>query len=63
VTVSAFLEDRLQFGDIPRLIRAACEAHTAVPVSTIDGVLAADKWAREWTNRRIAERATSPAAG
>jgi 1-deoxy-D-xylulose-5-phosphate reductoisomerase len=54
VAVAAFLDERLQFGEIPRLIRAACEAHTAVPVSSIDGVLAADKWARRWASERIA---------
>jgi hypothetical protein len=57
VAVSAFLDERLPFGEIPRLIRAACEAHTAQSVLTLDGVLAADNWARQWTSRRIAERA------
>src|SRR5262249_54110038 len=59
VAVSAFLDERVRFGEIPRLIRSACEAHTAVPVTSLDGVLAADKWARDFTSQRIAANATT----
>ncbi len=34
------------FGDIPRLIRAACAAHAPGPAAGLDAVLAADAWAR-----------------
>jgi 1-deoxy-D-xylulose-5-phosphate reductoisomerase len=53
VAVAAFLDEKIKFGDIPRLIRAACEAHTPQPASSLDTVLAADRWARDWVERKI----------
>jgi 1-deoxy-D-xylulose-5-phosphate reductoisomerase len=64
VAVAAFLDEKIKFGDIPRLIRAACEAHTPQPASSLDTALAADQWARDWVERKIAlreQRFTSPA--
>ncbi len=54
VAVAAFLDEKIKFGDIPRLIRAACEAHTPQPASSLDTVLAADAWARSWVEQEIA---------
>jgi 1-deoxy-D-xylulose-5-phosphate reductoisomerase len=53
VAVAAFLDEKIKFGDIPRLIRAACEAHAPQPASSLDTVLAADQWARDWVERKI----------
>jgi 1-deoxy-D-xylulose-5-phosphate reductoisomerase len=53
VAVAAFLDEKIKFGDIPRLIRAACEAHTPQTVSSLDTVLAADRWARDWVEQKI----------
>jgi 1-deoxy-D-xylulose-5-phosphate reductoisomerase len=53
VAVAAFLDEKIRFGDIPRLIRAACEAHTPQPASNLDSVLAADRWARDWVEQKI----------
>jgi 1-deoxy-D-xylulose-5-phosphate reductoisomerase len=53
VAVAAFLEEKINFGEIPRLIRAACEAHTVENAQSLDTVLAADGWAREWVKGRI----------
>lgn len=53
VAVAAFLDEKIKFGDIPRLIHAACEAHTPQPASSLDTVLAADRWARDWVERKI----------
>ncbi|MGH9754469.1 MAG: 1-deoxy-D-xylulose-5-phosphate reductoisomerase [Blastocatellia bacterium] len=53
VAVAAFLDEKIKFGDIPRLIRAACEAHTPQPASSLDTVLAADRWARDWVEQKI----------
>jgi 1-deoxy-D-xylulose-5-phosphate reductoisomerase len=64
VAVAAFLDEKIKFGDIPRLIRAACEAHTPQPASSLETALAADQWARDWVERKIAMREqcfTSPA--
>jgi 1-deoxy-D-xylulose-5-phosphate reductoisomerase len=53
VAVAAFLDEKIKFGDIPRLIRAACEAHTPQPASSLDTVLAADASARDWVQQKI----------
>ena len=53
VVVAAFLDEKIKFGDIPRLIGAACEAHTPQPAVNLDTVLAADAWARDWVKQKI----------
>jgi 1-deoxy-D-xylulose-5-phosphate reductoisomerase len=53
VAVAAFLDERIKFGRIPELIRAACEAHAPQAVSDLEVVLAADAWAREHVRREI----------
>jgi 1-deoxy-D-xylulose-5-phosphate reductoisomerase len=53
IAVAAFLEERIRFGQISRLIRAACEAHTPQPVHDLETVLAADNWARDWVREKI----------
>lgn len=55
VAVYAFLEGRIAFTEIPRVIEAVLEAHDAT-TPTLDDVLAADAWARReastWIERR-----------
>jgi 1-deoxy-D-xylulose-5-phosphate reductoisomerase len=53
VAVAAFLDEKVRFGDIPRLIGAACEAHATRAASGLDEVLAADAWARGWVNQKV----------
>jgi len=60
VAVAAFLDGKIKFGDIPRLIRAACEAHTPQTASNLDSVLAADRWARDWVERKIGAQEQFP---
>lgn len=60
VAVAAFLDEKIIFGDIPRLIRAACEAHTPQTASNLESVLAADRWARDWVERMIGARDQFP---
>jgi 1-deoxy-D-xylulose-5-phosphate reductoisomerase len=59
VAVAAFLDEKIKFGDIPRLIRDACEAHTPQTASSLDTVLAADRWARDWVEQKIAGQWTA----
>ncbi|HEX5082943.1 MAG TPA: 1-deoxy-D-xylulose-5-phosphate reductoisomerase [Blastocatellia bacterium] len=59
VAVAAFLDEKIKFGDIPRLIRAACEAHKPQTASSLDAVLAADRWARDWVEQKIAGQWTA----
>jgi len=53
IAVAAFLDERIRFGDIPRLIGAACDAHTPQPAKNLETVLSADAWARGWVEQRI----------
>ncbi len=53
IAVAAFLDEKIKFSDIPRLIRAACEAHAPQPASSLETVLAADRWARDWVRQKI----------
>ena len=47
VAVGAFLDWKLGFMMIPHVIEKTMEAHTAEPVSTLQAVRRADRWARE----------------
>ncbi|HWQ36966.1 MAG TPA: 1-deoxy-D-xylulose-5-phosphate reductoisomerase [Blastocatellia bacterium] len=58
VAVAAFLREQIRFGQIPELISAACEAHVPQPVTSLDQVLAADEWARNYVKKIIAEAGT-----
>jgi 1-deoxy-D-xylulose-5-phosphate reductoisomerase len=53
IAVAAFLDEQIKFGDIPRLIAAACAAHTPQPATDLAIVLAADDWARRWVTQKI----------
>jgi 1-deoxy-D-xylulose-5-phosphate reductoisomerase len=48
VAVEAFLERRIAFSDIPRLIGAALEAHRVESADSLQAIVSADKWAREY---------------
>jgi 1-deoxy-D-xylulose-5-phosphate reductoisomerase len=54
VAVAAFLNGKIKFGEIPRLIHGACEAHTPQPATSLETVLTADKWTREWVRGKAA---------
>lgn len=56
IAVAAFLDNRIELGEISRLIRAACEAHNPVPATALDVVLGADAWARDFVGERVARR-------
>jgi 1-deoxy-D-xylulose-5-phosphate reductoisomerase len=53
VAVAAFLAGQINFGDIPRIISAVCDAHEPQPASHLDVVLSADKWAREQATKKV----------
>ena len=46
IAVGAFLDHKLGFMAIPRVIERAMQAHVAEPVSTLQAVRRADAWAR-----------------
>jgi 1-deoxy-D-xylulose-5-phosphate reductoisomerase len=53
--VELFLQRRIGFMDIPRLVRGALERHSPVAHPTAEQVLAADAWARESVAALMAE--------
>ncbi|HET6781476.1 MAG TPA: 1-deoxy-D-xylulose-5-phosphate reductoisomerase [bacterium] len=50
VAVQLFLEGRIKFPDIPRIVRTAMDAHKAIAGPSVEQILDADVWAREYTN-------------
>jgi 1-deoxy-D-xylulose-5-phosphate reductoisomerase len=54
VAVQAFLERRIAFTDIPRLIGDSLDAHEAAPAVTFENVMAADAWARRFVSGKVA---------
>lgn len=46
VAVALFLEERISFTDIPKLVAEALEEHHSTPHPALEDVLAADDWAR-----------------
>jgi 1-deoxy-D-xylulose-5-phosphate reductoisomerase len=53
--VEAFLDGRIGFTDISRVIETVLMHHDMRPELTIDAILAADQWAREETEKIIKE--------
>lgn len=48
VAVEAFLAGKAGFLDIPRIVEAVMAAHQGEPALDLAGILAADRWAREY---------------
>jgi 1-deoxy-D-xylulose-5-phosphate reductoisomerase len=46
IAVASFLNGRIKFMEIPRVIEATMDAHVTQPCSSIEAVLEADRWAR-----------------
>lgn len=53
IAVAAFLEKRIGFGDIPRLIAETMDAHETQPAASLEAVLEADCWSRAHTRAAI----------
>lgn len=53
VAVAAFLDGRLGFTDIARLIRETMDAHLPEPVDTLAAIRKVDVWAREYADSRM----------
>ena len=47
VAVNAFLNDRIDFTDIPRIVESVMAAHRPAANPALDDILSADLWARE----------------
>jgi 1-deoxy-D-xylulose-5-phosphate reductoisomerase len=53
VAVKAFLDKRISFTDIPKLIKNTIEKHSSVTDPTLSDILEADKWARETSGELV----------
>jgi 1-deoxy-D-xylulose-5-phosphate reductoisomerase len=53
VAVQAFLEGRISFTDIPRLIGNSLDAHQVTSAVTFENVMAADAWARRFVSGSV----------
>lgn len=53
VAVALFLEGRIGFLDIPRLIAGALAAHRPAGELTLELIQAVDCWTREWVQRQV----------
>ncbi len=55
VAVKYFLDGKIDYTDIARVIKATMDAHTPSPIRTVEDALKADLWARQEAERVIAE--------
>jgi 1-deoxy-D-xylulose-5-phosphate reductoisomerase len=54
VAVASFLEGRLGFTAIARVIAKTMDAHAAAPTDTLEGVRRIDRWAHEYATELVA---------
>lgn len=57
IVVAAFLNDRIAFRDIPRLIEQVLEKHKPISKPGLDDILEADRWARQEADNLLKARA------
>jgi 1-deoxy-D-xylulose-5-phosphate reductoisomerase len=55
VAVRYFLEEKIGFLDIPRILKATMDAHAPVSFRTVEEALKADLWARREAEKIIAD--------
>lgn len=53
VLVESYLNEKINFYDIPRIIEAAMAQHQSFSYTTLDEVLSVDKWVRQWVKSQI----------
>ena len=53
IAVEAFLNKEISFIQIPQLIHDAMESHIYINKPTLDEILEADKWAREFSRKKV----------
>ena len=63
IAVNAFLEERLAFVEIPKVVQEVLDVHEPLDVSTLEAVLEADSIARAAATELVGRRALSGAGG
>ena len=56
VAVKYFLEEKIGYADIARVIRSTMDAHTPSNILTVEDALRADLWARQEAEQIIESR-------
>ena len=56
VAVKYFLDQKIGYGDISRVIKSAMDAHRPCPIRTVEDALKADLWARQEAEKIITKR-------
>jgi 1-deoxy-D-xylulose-5-phosphate reductoisomerase len=56
VAVAAFLDNKIRFSDIPKIIESVMEQHVPKPVKDLEAVVETDKIAREQANLFLSEK-------
>ena len=59
VAVKYFLEEKIGYTDIARVIRTTMDAHTPSNIETVEDALKTDLWARQEAEKVIGVRARS----
>ena len=57
IAVENFLQEKIRFPDIPRIIEKVCADHQTVSSPGLDEILASDRWARQAAQEEAACRA------
>ena len=60
VAVKYLLEEKIEYGDIARVIKSAMDAHSPWPVRTVEDALKADLWARQEAEKVIGAGGKGP---
>ncbi|HID55450.1 TPA: 1-deoxy-D-xylulose-5-phosphate reductoisomerase [Candidatus Poribacteria bacterium] len=55
VAVAAFIEGKIKFTDIPKIIKRVMDAHEPIPSPSFAELLEADRWGRETAEKMIEE--------
>ena len=55
VAVASYLEEKISFVSIPRVIEQAMDAHSACPVTALGEVRDVDRWARHYSQKLLRE--------
>jgi len=53
VAVEAFLDRRIPFPDIPKIIERVLNAHQGSKADSIESIFEVDRWAREYVRHRL----------
>jgi 1-deoxy-D-xylulose-5-phosphate reductoisomerase len=53
ITVKAFLDRRISFSDIPRIIEKTLDGHQSSAADSIESIIEADRWARDYASCRL----------